>query len=80
MPRFSQYLRSYIIGSPTSRISSILRGFEFGGESEITNFELHFAIYEHIAQFEVPMDNVGSVQIFDSIYKLQSVTTDLELS
>ena len=50
-----------------------------GGEAEVGDFELHPLVEEHIAEFEVPVDDVPAVDVFDPLHQLLKVVPHFRL-
>lgn len=74
-----QNLRSDVVGCSANGPLFLSVKIELCGKSEVSQFDLHFFIYEEVAQLQVSVNNAMRMQVFQRIDDLQGVALDLEL-
>ena len=72
-------LRGDIVGSSTNGSLTLSIELKFGGQTEITYFDLHLVVEEEISEFEISVDDSVTVQVFHSGADLVYVALDFEL-
>lgn len=69
---------SNIVGGTTNSSLFLSIELKFSGETEISEFDLHFIVEEKISEFEISVDNSVGVKVLERVDYLDNVTLDLE--
>lgn len=73
-----QYLRGDVVRGSTDGPLFLAFEFQFGGQTKISNLDLHFFVQEEIAQFHVSVDDPVGMQELESCDHLGQIALDLK--
>ena len=74
-----EHLRSDIVRRTANGALALTVEFEFRGETEVTDLDLHLVVQEEVTQLQVTMDDSVTMKVFDGSTDLVDVALDLEL-
>ena len=74
-----EHLRSDIVGSTANGALPLTIELKLGGETKITDLDLHLVVEEEVAQLQISVDDAMTVEVLDSGADLVDIALDLEL-
>lgn len=73
-----EHLWSDIVGSTADGSLALAVEFEFRGETEISDLNLHLVVKEEVTELEISMDDSVTVEVLDSAANLVDVALDFQ--
>lgn len=74
-----QNLGSDIVGCTTNGSFALSVEFKLGGETKVSNLDLHLLVQEKVTKFEISMNDSVRMEVLDSIANLHDIALNFEL-
>ena len=75
---FQHFGRNIVRGTADGTLALTIE-LEFRGQTEITDFDLHFVVQEEVTELQISVDDAMTVEVLDSRADLVDVALNLEL-
>lgn len=69
-----------IIGSSTDGLLLLALVLELGGKPKVSELDFHIFVEEEVSEFEIPMNDLVLVEVFESVNDLSEVGLHLNFS